>query len=234
MSTAYIAEESEVLSAQGGFVYNGRELQPLNNIVLATFKGDNNEPASAFKVTINWGDGTTSTGTVSGPDQNGNFTVTGSHTYAEDGEQEMDLVDVFTITVTISNQNIATVTDTANIAEESEVLSAQGGFVITGKELQPLTNVVVATFKGDGNEPASAFKVTINWGDGTTSTGTVTGPDQNGNFIVTGSHTYPEEGEVEQDAVDAYTITVTISNQNTATVTDTANIAEEAEVLSGQ
>src|SRR5947208_870096 len=178
-----------MVPTQRGFTYFPYAPLFRSNIVLASFKGDNNELASAFKVTINWGDGTTSTGTVTGPDQNGNLDRKSVVTGREDGEQEMDLVEENTITVTISNQNTATVTDTANIAEESEVLSAQGGFVYNGRDLQPLNNIVLASFKGDNNELASAFKVTINWGDGTTSTGTVTGPDQNGNLDGTSSPT---------------------------------------------
>ena len=42
-----------------------------------------------------------SAGTITGP-VNGVFTVTGSHTYTEDGEVEIDLVDVFPVKVTIT------------------------------------------------------------------------------------------------------------------------------------
>src|SRR5207244_807560 len=135
---------------QGGFVIPGKELVPLNNVIVATFKGDGKVGRASCRATVNWGDGTTSPGTITGPDANGVFTVTGSHTYAEDGEVEVDLVDAFPLTVTISDGTSVTVTSTANIAEEDEITSAQGGFVISGKELVPLTNVIVATFKGDG------------------------------------------------------------------------------------
>src|SRR5207248_284802 len=195
---ANIAEEDDIASPQGGYVLNGVELQPVTGTV-ATFKGDGSDPASAFKATIDWGDGTTSAGVITGPDANGVFTVTGTHTYAEDGEVEQDLIDVFPLKVTImmGNQSV-TVMSTANIAEEDEIIGAQGGFVLNGKELVPVTGTV-ATFKGDGSDPASAFKATIDWGDGTTSAGVITGPNANGVFTVTGTHTYAEDGEVEQD-----------------------------------
>jgi uncharacterized repeat protein (TIGR01451 family) len=56
-------------------------------------------------------------------------------------------------------------------------------------EFAPLNNVVVATFTfGNGTQPASAFTAAIDWGDRTTTTGTVT---QSGtSYMVVGSHTY--------------------------------------------
>src|SRR5207245_244160 len=185
------------LVGTGGFVINGQELQPLNNVAVATFidTGGPENPADPgdYMATINWGDGTTSAGTIT---RSGVvFTVTGSHTYAEDDEEEQDLVDGFPITVTIKHESAPpiTVTSTANISEENEILSPTGGFVIFGQELVPLTNVVVASFKGDGSDPASAFSATIDWGDGTTSTGIIKGPDGSGTFTVCGSHTYQED-----------------------------------------
>jgi uncharacterized repeat protein (TIGR01451 family) len=52
-----------------------------------------------------------------------------------------------------------------------------------------LNNFQVATFThASGVEPASAFSATINWGDGTSSAGTIT---QSGTtYVVRGSHTY--------------------------------------------
>src|SRR5205823_1488437 len=142
-----------------------------------------------------------------------------THTYAEDGEVEQDLVDVFPLKITImSATNSVTVITTAHIVEEDMVLNAQGGFVLNGKELQPVTGTV-ATFTGESGQPASAFKATIDWGDGTTSAGVITGPDQNGVFTVTGTHTYAEDGEVEQDLVDVFPLKITImSATNSVTV----------------
>jgi uncharacterized repeat protein (TIGR01451 family) len=52
-----------------------------------------------------------------------------------------------------------------------------------------LTNFQVATFThANGVEPTGAFAATINWGDGTTSPGTIT--LSGSTYAVTGSHTY--------------------------------------------
>src|SRR5207302_485244 len=135
-STANIAEESEITSAQGGFVIPGKELVPLNNVIVATFTGDGSDPASHFHATIDWGDGTTSPGTIKGPDANGVFTVCVSHTYAEDGEVQVDLLASPTRPSSDLDGTSVTVTSTANIAEENEILSAQGGFVLSAVEGQ--------------------------------------------------------------------------------------------------
>jgi hypothetical protein len=236
-SIANVSEEAgAVLTAQGGFTFNTKEFVRLTNITVATGTGT---PTSA---TIDWGDGTSSTGTIVS-NGSGGFSITGSHTYSELGgpgpdlENEMDTVDTFTMTVTISNSSTTvTVTNTVNVAEEEEILSAQGGFTFNTQEYQTLSNVVLATFTPGAMESAGEFTANIDWGDGTTSTGTVV--DQgNGTFAVLGTHTYSELGgpgpdlENEMDTVDTFTITVTIANDSSATVTDTANISEESEVL---
>src|SRR5262249_40759520 len=42
-----------------------------------------------FTATINWGDGTSSSGTISG--SNGAFSITGSHAYADEGSYTLDV-----------------------------------------------------------------------------------------------------------------------------------------------
>ena len=65
-----------------------------------------------------------------------------------------------------------------------------------------LSNVTVATFThANGVYPASSFSATINWGDGTTSAGTIT---QSGTtYSVVGSHSYRGGGK--------HTITTTVT-----------------------
>ena len=81
---------------------------------------------------------------------------------------------------------------------------------------------VVATFK-DPNKHSRAgeYKAAIDWGDGSTTVGTISG--KHGSFSVSGGHTYDEEG--------SYTITVTITDidtpSNTATASSTANVADD-------
>jgi len=66
--------------------------------------------ASDFTATIDWGDGTTTAGTVSGG--GGTFTVSGTHTYATSG--------TFNVVVTLTDDPpgtaTATTTSTANVS----------------------------------------------------------------------------------------------------------------------
>jgi len=67
----------------------------------------------------------------------------------------------------------------------------------------------VAQFLDTDGDPASAFAITVAWGDGSTSPGTAAN-DLNGLWDVTATHTYAEEG--------VYTATVTVDDEASGTV----------------
>src|SRR5690242_9729810 len=72
--------EADVLTPHAATI-TGTAGQALNNVTVATFTDTNTANAAGdFAAAIKWGDGTTSAGVVTG--SKGNFTVTGSHTYA--------------------------------------------------------------------------------------------------------------------------------------------------------
>src|SRR6185369_9326223 len=142
---------------------------------------------------INWGDGTSSQGTIVN-NGNGTWSVIGSHTYMGDtinGESE----GLATITVTVSHDATTpqVVSDTADISDPDVV--ATGGFTFNLTEgSATVTNVVVATFTDPGNptgaaEDANDYSAMINWVDGTRSEGTIVN-NGNGTWSVIGSHTY--------------------------------------------
>jgi hypothetical protein len=99
------------------------------------------------------------------------------------------------------------------------VITATGGFNITAVAGTAATGTV-ATFT-DSNTAAmvSDFIAVIDWGDSTTSVGTIT--FVNNMFIVTGPHTYPTPGTLP--------VIVTISDAppgtGTTSVTDTATVS---------
>src|SRR5207302_853986 len=74
----------------------------------------------------------------------------------------------------------------------------------------------------DSSAVATDYAATIEWGDGTTTTGSVSGSA--GSFSVSGSHTYAEE--------NSYPLTVTISDvdelANSATTASTASTRDAA------
>ncbi|MDR3633360.1 MAG: hypothetical protein P4L84_05950, partial [Isosphaeraceae bacterium] len=157
---------------------------PYTGAVL-TFTGGSLDPLSAFSATIDWGDGTTTAGTIAPPTvPGGPFQVNGTHSYQAIGAYSV------TATVTNSDGNSASAIDTANVsnmAATSRTVAASEGAAFDG---------IVATFTDAETElGASAFSATIDWGDGTTTVGTVA-PDASvaGQFDVAGVHTFNAAG----------------------------------------
>lgn len=184
--------------------------------VVATFKDTNTaNVASDFTARIDWGDATVTAGVVSGG--NGGFSVSGTHTYAATG--------TFSVTVTLSDDApgtaTATVVSTAHINPPGLAATATS---ISGKEFVPFNGNVAIFSDSDTTQLASAFTATIDWGDGTTTAGTITGAA--GSFTVSAQHTYADEG--------SFTLSVTVSGPGGAMATSnaTATIAE-ADVLAG-
>lgn len=161
-------------SAVSGSLFNG---------VVATFADANlSAVASSFHATIAWGDGTSSQGDMI-PLGAGRFNVSGSHIYSSSGG--------FNVTVTIGDA--AAHTTTAN----SRAQVGGGSLSLVGLNLNPTEGHAfsgsVATFTdGDGNASAAVYAATIRWGDGVTTAGTVSAGG--GGFIISGAHTYAEEG----------------------------------------
>lgn len=183
------------------------------------------DPLANYSATIDWGDGSTSTGKIAGQatpfDANvagGYFTVAGSHTYTATGD--------YTVTVTISDTDggQATVTGTAEVAQATLVAHA---LPIQSDGLT-IDNANVATFIDTGGvDLLTNYSATIDWGDGSSSTGTISGGIAVPNEILTGgmynvaaSHTYAASGD--------YTLTITISDTDgsQATVTGTAEVSQ--------
>ena len=172
-------------------------------------------PQSGFSATIDWGNGTSSVGTINAVG-NGHYTVTGSTLYPENG--------AYSITVTINDAGGATSTATSQIQVADAPLSSTS-VNLSGTEGKAIPNTVMATFNDENlyAEP-SDFDVTIDWGDGSTTTGATVTTVSAGNFEVTASHLYEQAG--------TYTATVTILDVggqvggSTTVADDVATIAD--------
>jgi CSLREA domain-containing protein len=216
-----VQNQTPVLTPTQGFTTT--EGVPITAAVATLADGD--VPSGGdFTATIDWGDGSPpSAGTVVPiAGQPGHFNVNGTHTYTDEGSftQRITVVDSDSGPVSISS--VATAVDAA--------ISAAGGFSLNGAEGTALSGAgpdmapvsgTVATFT-DANPIATVADfaaTTIDWGDGTSSAGIVTGPS-GGPFAVSGAHSYAEDG--------TYTITVTIRDDGgaTSTVTSSAAIAD--------
>jgi hypothetical protein len=177
--------------------FSTQEAAPLSRTILATFSDDAagapgsfSCSASTYTGTVDWGDGSAPE-PVNIADRFGGdfalcaFTITGDHKYAHFG--------VFTTTVSISGGPLGHAgTDTGQITV------ADVGIAGEGKDANATTGTPfvgeVAEFK-DQNQLSSAgdFTASIDWGDATPiTTGVITG--NNGNFSVSGTHTYASAG----------------------------------------
>src|SRR5439155_336965 len=123
--------------------------------------------AADFSATIDWGDGTTTTGAVSGG-SGADLTVTGTHTYAEDGSFNMAV----TLTDDAPGTATATANSTANVQEFSLTIT---GNPISATEGTSFSGTVAIAQDPGSTDPASQYSATIDWGDGTTTAGTVIG-----------------------------------------------------------
>jgi hypothetical protein len=208
-STAHVAAGLAVVAND----FSTPEDTPFNGPVASVSDANTSLTASSFVATINWGDGTLATeGTVTGA--TGTFNVIGQHTYADEG--------TFTTTVTVteiggggataSDTGTATVTEADVLTGTPVNFSAKAGLPFTGP---------VATFNDtDTASTPSDFVATIDWGDGQTSAGMISGGG--GTFTVSGTHTYATSG--------SYAVLVTLTDPApgtaTASVTSTATVAD--------
>src|SRR5262249_3493607 len=136
---------------------------------IASFTDTNlTDTASSFTALIDWGDGATTAGTIVG--SNGHFTVEGGHTYADEGFPTA----AATTTGPADHSKIAP-SATSPVADTDD-LTGHSAATISANPNQALTNVEVATFTDTftGNV-AGDFTTAIDWGDGTTSAGTISG-----------------------------------------------------------
>jgi hypothetical protein len=184
--TAYEIPCPEQPITASGDTISATEAKNFTDTVATVNDPDPHSTAAEYSATIDWGDGSTSAGTVSGP-TGGPFVVRGTHKYADEGTYTVKAA----VTDTDTPNNNATAISTANVADAP--LTA-GASATTGGTEGTVPASVSFTFH-DANSTAAAadFTATIDWGDGTATVGTVSGPTL-GAFKVTGSHLYAEEG----------------------------------------
>ena len=151
--------------------------------------------------TINWGDSSSSTGTIT-LTSNGIYSVAGKHNYAEEGS--------YTLSISVSDGGGNTAMGSGSATVSDAPLKATKPTAV----IQGLHVTLNGTFTD--RDPAgtiSDYTATINWGDGTTSSGTIS---NNSGFTVTGSHSYSRH--------KTYLVKLTITDAGGSTVTTTLKI----------
>ena len=177
-------------------------LVTVNDANLSALPGD-------FTAKIDWGDGATTNGTVIGG--GGHYTVIGSHVYANEGTHAA------VVTMVDDPPGMASGTATAAV-QVSDAPITLTPIAVSGSERSSLS-VPVASFTQPGSSAgAGSYTATIAWGDGTTSPGAVSAGASG--FIVSGTHTYADEG--------TYSLSITASRigGKTATIGGTATLLE--------
>ncbi|MBV8824882.1 MAG: VCBS repeat-containing protein [Bradyrhizobiaceae bacterium] len=188
------------------------------NANLATF-GDTNTANAAgdFTATIDWGDAIVSAGTVSSA--NGAFTVSGTHTYASPG--------AYPVQVTLSDDPPSTATAQATTTAEVDTIQVTSNVGPVDEGV--ITNGVIGTIQDSApGVSAGDFTATVDWGDGTTESASVTGSA--GSFQIStpqSTHFYADE------ATDTATITVGDPAGNTVGSASNQVTINEGDVLSG-
>lgn len=183
---------SQAVSAIEGSQFSG---------TLATITGALDVPSAS----IDWGDGTTSAGTITA-NADGSFSVSGTHTYLEEGSYNV------TISAQDSTGASANATSTATVAD-----AILGFDAVKVSSWAPKSEAAEVTFNDhDPNGTLSDYQATINWGDGTTTTARIRLATNGQIYIINGTHVYSKAG--------TYTVAVTVQDSGGSTATTTQTI----------
>ena len=180
---------------------------------------------SGISGSINWGDGTpTQAVAPSAPfscECDASFKISASHVY--DAAIPASAIYHVQVSATDDGGSTASADFVATISDGKLTAGAHGS--LSGVATSALTGVV-GSFTDEAAAQAAVgdFAASINWGDSTTSAGTVT-KTGSGAFSVSGTHTYASSGS------KSITATVTDEEGSTVTLHATATIAVAPPVL---
>ena len=167
---------------------------PFSGQVASFYDGTSVAPAGNFTATVDWGDGASDAGAVitqpGGPGTA--YVVSDGHTYGVPGDYTVT-VDV-TDTTAPAGYDSQSATATADVTTLAVTITPA---TIPAQEVGAAFSGEVATFTSSvASAGPGAYAVTLDWGDGTTSPGTVTQPGGPGTpFDVSGTHTYSTSAE---------------------------------------
>jgi hypothetical protein len=200
-----------------GVAVSATEGQPFGGVVTTFSAADAGAAVTDYTAAIAWGDGGTSTGTVSAV-AGGGWQVSGTHTYAEEGS--------YAVAVTVQARGGSGATATSTAAVQDAPLGSTG-LAVWATRGSALSGVVAAFSDANPGAAPGDYAATIAWGDGSTSTATVSAR-AGGGWQLSGTHAYAAAG--------SYTVTVTIRDEggSSATATGTATVGKSRTDWSGE
>jgi hypothetical protein len=153
--------------------------------IVATFSdADPNTTPTQYTASIDWGDGSVSSGSISAGSSG--FDVTGTHTYAEEG--------ALMVTVSILDGGGAAASATSPVASGDATVAMVGTSTALSARVKIATTLTLGwLIDADPGAIAGDYVVTIAWGDGSTSVGVITAAGA-GRFVITGTHVYLKKG----------------------------------------
>ena len=210
------------LTATPAATVNVTEGTPFRALVATFNDAFSGAPTSSFTAAINWGDGTSSAGTVAFDPALKVYDVTGAHTYAN------ELNAGITVNVNDTGGAAANPVITQAVVADAP-LSLASHINVTPVAGQAFTTALATFVDANQNAPAGDFTASINWGDGTSSVGTVAATGAPGSaFAVVGSHTY-----AFTSATLSATLTIADKGGSKLTVPFTAQVLATASSLTG-
>ena len=190
-----------VLTASGTSV-SATEGSAFNGVVATGTAYGTTTPLS---VSISWGDGSSSMISLT-PATDGSYSVSASHTYAEEGQ------DTIIITVSDGSGHSASTSSAATVSDAALTLTL---FVARplGHRLARLTAIFS---DADPAGQVSDYTATIRWGDGTTSKVKVVNNPFGQGFALAALHRYAKKG--------TYSVTLTVTDQGGSQLTKTVTL----------
>jgi len=164
----------------------------------ATFTGG----TAPYAASIDWGDGTTSTGAIAN-NPSGGFAVTSSKTYLEEG--------LYTTTITVTDASGVQATGQGSM-RVTDAIIAPSGINFTARKKVAFSGPVATFSDADPNGTLADYSATINWGDGlaTACPGAACSisAQASGGFLIQATHLYVKQG--------TYAVTTQVRDQGGA------------------
>jgi hypothetical protein len=183
-----------VMNVGQGLAVEGQTISGVEGTTLSVPVAQFTDPAgpadvSRYSATIHWGDGADSNGTITKNDNGDGFTVSGDHQFATPGH--------YSVRVEITGPSAGgQATIDANIADAALDVKVSDDLNVVRETKKDIT---VATLTDQNTSTKDTdYIATIQWGDGTTSVGTLKLKDGSGTngapntFEISGNHSYLE------------------------------------------